>query len=117
MRNTIKECKALGIKVKIPKVAKKDWTERGFVHLKGEPDHTPHKLQNKNFRHISKSTFIYIVNPEGYIGSSTAMELGYALHANIPIYASHKPRDFIFTFYVKSGKSLQQIREILTGHV
>ena len=39
---------------------------------------------------LSKSNFVYVVNPEGFIGNSVSLEIGFALGKNIPIY-SEKP--------------------------
>src|SRR5579862_9287810 len=61
MDRLIKECKKLGIEVRIPKYAVKKSSTNGFVYLKGEVG-TPKQLQEKNFDAIAKSTFVLVVN-------------------------------------------------------
>ena len=112
MRKLIIECRKLGIFVRIPKYAQKKFSKRGFVYLKGEKG-TPKDLQDKNFRAISHSSFLMVVNPKGYVGSSTSMEIGYAIAKEIPIFCTDKPKDYVFQFYAQYGKPLTEIKKIL----
>src|ERR1700730_11089647 len=78
MHKIILECKKLGIEVHIPRYPVKKSSVNGFVFLKGEKG-SPKQLQEKNFDAIARSSFLLVVNTNGYIGSSTAMEIGYAI--------------------------------------
>ncbi len=113
MRHLIAECKGLGIKVQIPKYAERKFSRHRFVYLKGERG-TPRSLQNKNFLAIAGSSFLLVVDPKGYIGPSTAMEIGYAIANEIPIYCTDKPRDYVFRFYTRYGKSLPEIKSMMS---
>jgi hypothetical protein len=115
MRKLISGCKQVRIQVLIPKYAVKKFSTQGFVYLRGE-NGTPKSLQEKNFGAISKSSFILVVNPKGYIGSSTSMEIGYAIAKGIPIFCTDKPSDYIFQLYTEYGKSLPEIKEMLLHH-
>jgi len=114
MRRLISECKRLGIYVHIPRYAIKKSSTNGFVYLRGEHG-TPRYLQDKNFRAIESSSFLLVVNPKGYIGPSTSMEIGYAIAKRIPIFCTDKPEDYVFQLYTEYGKSLPEIKEILLG--
>lgn len=110
MKERIEECRELGIKVLIPKYATaKSETESGFVILRGE-NGSPRELQEKNFRAISASSFVFVENPRGYIGPSTALEIGYAYARRIPIFCREKPKEYIFTLFTTFGKSLKEIK-------
>jgi len=113
MRRLVRECKELRVEVLIPKYAVRKFSTNRFVYLRGE-NGTPKELQEKNFRFIDHSSFALVANPEGYIGSSTAMEIGYAIAKGIPVYCIEKPRDYIFTLYTNYGKSLPEIVEELS---
>jgi nucleoside 2-deoxyribosyltransferase len=116
MGRRIKECKKLGIEVLIPKYPTRIGATNGFIILKGEQG-TPRELQDKNFRAIARSSFLLVVNPLGYIGSSTALEIGYAVARHIPVYCTEEPREYIFTLYTKWGKTLAEIKDsILKSH-
>jgi nucleoside 2-deoxyribosyltransferase len=112
MHELIKECRKIGIEVRIPKYAVKKSSTNGFVYLKGEVG-TPKQLQEKNFDAIARSSFILVVNTNGYIGPSTSMEIGYALAKGIPIFCTDVPEDFVFKLYTEYGKSLPEIKDQL----
>ena len=114
MREVMAECRILGIQVLIPKYAERKYSENGFVHLKGERG-TPKQLQEKNFAAITRSSFVLVVDPDGYVGSSTAMEIGFSIAKGIPVFCTDKPKDYIFRFYTRYGKSLAEIKSMLFG--
>ena len=113
MHKMIQECKKLGIEVHIPRNPVRKSSTNGFVFLKGEKG-TPKQLQENNFDSIARTSFVLVVNTNGYIGSSTAMEIGYAIAKDIPIFCTDKPDDYIFQLYTQYGKTLPEIVEILT---
>jgi nucleoside 2-deoxyribosyltransferase len=114
MRALILECRKLGIRVRIPKYAVKKYSTHGFVYLKGERG-TPKDLQEKNFRAIERSSFVLVVNPKGYIGPSTSMEIGFAISKGVPIFCTDVPDDYIFRFYTKHVRSLREIRDMMVS--
>ena len=107
------ECKRLGMKVLIPKYAIRKRIEHGFVYLRGERG-TPRQLQDRNFRAIAQSDFVLIVNPGGYIGPSSSLEIGYAYSKGVPVFCTEVPKDYIFRFYVTAGMSLPEIKSIIS---
>jgi len=112
MHKLIKECKKLGIEVLIPKYPVKKSSTNGFVYLKGEMG-TPKQLQEKNFDAIASSSFVLVVDTNGYIGPSTSMEIGYAIAKGIPIFCTEPPEDFVFKLYTEYGKTLPEIKDQL----
>jgi hypothetical protein len=42
---------------------------------------------------LRKSDFVYVVNPEGFIGTMVSFEIGYALASNVPIYSQRQILD------------------------
>ena len=89
MKKLMIECKKHDLEVLIPKYAVKKFSRHRFVFLKGE-NGTPKELQEKNFRFIEQSSFVLVANQEGYIGSSTAMEIGYAIAKGIPVFCTFR---------------------------
>ena len=112
MHMLMKECEKLGIEVLIPRYAVKKSSTNGFVYLKGEVG-TPKQLQEKNFDAIARSTFVLVVNTNGYIGSSTSMEIGFAIAKGIPIFCTDTPEDYVFRLYTGYGKTLPEIKDQL----
>jgi hypothetical protein len=60
------------------------------VRLQGDPS-DPELLRAAQFRAISDSDFLYLVNPGGYVGPAATLESGYAYRAGTPIYSSEPP--------------------------
>lgn len=59
----------------------------GFVFLRSDIG-TPGDLEREHLSAIRRSDLLYIVNPEGYLGNSVALEIGYALAWDVPIWSS-----------------------------
>ncbi|MDX6603047.1 MAG: hypothetical protein QOF13_2249 [Solirubrobacterales bacterium] len=59
-------------------------------------------VQSRHLAAIEASDFVWLVAPEGYIGQSGAMEIGYAVAAGTPIYCSEVPSDLTLRQYVIS---------------
>jgi hypothetical protein len=64
--------------------------DQDTVRLQGDPS-DPELLRAAQFRAISDSDFLYLVNPGGYVGPAATLEAGYAYRAGTPIYSSEPP--------------------------
>ncbi len=69
--------------------------ENGFVYLKGDKG-IPWILERNHLNAINSSDALIVSNKGGYLGSSSLMELGYALAKGIKIVFQEKPLDVIF---------------------
>lgn len=96
--------------------------EQGFSILAPEPSHirhghAPHKLKEEKYdrktlekweaegalahlANIRKSDMLYLYNPDSYLGPAVAVEIGYALAFNKPIYAYQPVKDITLTNFV-----------------
>lgn len=77
-----------------------------FLVLEADDPVDPKTLQDRVLAKMQRASFVYWVNPDGYIGKSTAWEFGNA-HAMrrqdgsaVPIYAWCKPNNATFTLYL-----------------
>jgi len=59
----------------------------GFVYLTDNHG-GPREIESGHLAAIGRSDLLYVVNPGGYLGLSTAMEIGYALARSVPVYSS-----------------------------
>jgi NTP pyrophosphatase (non-canonical NTP hydrolase)/nucleoside 2-deoxyribosyltransferase len=83
-----------------------------FVVFEGDTG-SPTHIEKKHLQAIAKSDFVYIVNPKGYIGISTALEIGFAISRGIPVYAEFSPADSVFKEIVKSEIELDHIIKLI----
>ena len=57
-------------------------------------------VQSRHLSAIEASDFVWLVAPEGYVGQSAAMEIGYAVAKGTPVFASEVPIDLTLRQYV-----------------
>ena len=101
---THRELQQLGAVVLSPRGSSTVGRRKGFVYLEGDIG----SIQDIELRHlaaIAASDFLYVADPEGYIGSSTAAEIGWALAHGVPVWAAEMPADGVFGALVSVGST------------
>ena len=58
-------------------------------------------VQNRHLDAIDSSAFLWLECPDGYVGSSAAMEVGYAIAAGVPVVSSSPPADLTLRQFVR----------------
>jgi hypothetical protein len=97
----IEECQDLGVVVLEPqkgwlyKDPRKIFTleDRIFRPLPNEKEMTASQIEDTFLNAIVDSDFLYVVCPEGYVGSTVSMELGFSLAHEKPIYSNARISD------------------------
>lgn len=87
---------AAGIEVLAPAMSEIKSFEDGFAVLESDTATDPRMtelLYLNNLQRLGKEGFSYFVDPEGYIGKSTAYELGIAQLSNVRCFFYAKPKD------------------------
>jgi len=113
INETILEFKKNGIEVLSPQLSRPISRESDFVILESDKGNLK-EIESKHLEAISQSDFLYVVNPRGYIGKSSALEIGFALSRNVPVYSLQKPIDPVFSSFVIS-KSLPTIKRSIAS--
>jgi nucleoside 2-deoxyribosyltransferase len=62
---------------------------------------------------IDKADIVYVVNPEGYVGRSVCVDIGYAYARNRPIYAMHSIEDPPLMKMVADILSFEELTKLL----
>jgi len=57
-------------------------------------------VQDRHLESIRAANFLWLVCPDGYLGQSASMEVGFAAAAGVPIFATHVPCDLTLREYV-----------------
>jgi ADP-ribose pyrophosphatase YjhB (NUDIX family) len=86
----------VGIEVKSPPISTITNLDVDFVRFESDPPvhHSQdHVIQSRTFEQIFASDFVYVVSPSGYIGRTTAWELGTVRERGMAVYYSEYPRD------------------------
>lgn len=69
------------------------------------------KLARDHYEAIEKSDAVYFILPNGYMGTSCKIELGYALALKKPVYFSELTNDIGLDSYPKKIISLQNLSD------
>jgi hypothetical protein len=72
-----------------------------FVFVASDQVRRIRTVQGRHFAAIAASDFLWLVAPEGYVGLSAAMEIGYAVSRGIPVYSSEVPSDLTVRQWVE----------------
>lgn len=70
-------------------------TEATFVRLPSELRDTEQDIEAKHLRAMTSADFVWLHAPDGYVGTSAAMELGHAAALGVPVFASTTPREAV----------------------
>lgn len=71
-----------------------------FVKDVSESDISIENIEMHHLLSIKQSDFVWLHCPEGYLGLSAAMEIGYASALNTPVFCKTKPREKVFESFV-----------------
>lgn len=74
-------------------------------------------VQDRHLESIRASDFVWLVAPDGYVGQSASMELGFAVGNDIPIFSSSQPSDLTLRQYIRQVSDLRSALQIATSMV
>jgi NTP pyrophosphatase (non-canonical NTP hydrolase) len=118
LRETFEQLHAAGCAVLSPGNVDIEAQVDGFVFMRGETFFTPESIEQRHLRAIDAAEFVWLHAPEGYVGLSGSMEIGYARAAGIPIFSSDPISDPTLAQFVRTVASpADVVRAVATGAV
>jgi NTP pyrophosphatase (non-canonical NTP hydrolase)/nucleoside 2-deoxyribosyltransferase len=109
----VEELRSSGIEVRSPtSLLRVNGGTDQFVLLEGDLG-SPSEIERRHLAAVSNSAFLYVVNPGGYIGASTAMEIGYAYALGVPVFALAEPSDDVFASLLRVAPSVGVVLDAL----
>jgi hypothetical protein len=66
-------------------------------------------VQDRHLESIRAADFLWLVCPDGYVGQSASMEIGFAAGAGVPIFSTRPPADLTLREYVTAANSLEDV--------
>lgn len=109
IKDVIRKFESLDIQVLSPQHSNIVDPEEDFVLLETDKITCPETLERAHLNEISNADALYLYNPEGYIGPSSAMELGWALSLGKPIFARKICKDTTLKYFVKKIDKIEDI--------
>ena len=82
--------------------------------------HTPEekkRLALEHYKAIEEADKVYLITPEGYMGTSCKLELGYAIALKKPIYFSEPTNDPALDCYVSGFVGTDSLEKFLLNTV
>jgi len=104
---TVEELRALSVAVLSPADPRVVDTLGEFLFVASDPVRSIRLVQERHLESIRASDFLWLVTPDGYVGQSASMELGFAVAYNIPVFCSIEPADQTLQQYVHQVASLR----------
>jgi len=85
-----------------------------FVKDKAEHEYSDASIEAHHLLAIKQSDFVWVYLPEGYLGLSGAMEIGYAIALGLPVFSDQIPKEPVFQSLITTVPSVFRALEMLT---
>lgn len=89
-----------GVKVLSPADPRVVDSAGDFLFVASDRVRSIRMVQDRHIECIRASTFLWLVTPDGYVGQSASMEIGFAVAYGIPVLSSNLPFDLTLRQYV-----------------
>jgi hypothetical protein len=117
VRKTAEVFAKAGMIVKSPPLSRIVDLEQEFVRFESDPRWaSDYEIQAATLEKIFSSDVVYVVNPDGYIGRSTAYELGRIHERGMAVYyAEPPPKDLLIKAHEGTVLSAHELVEGIVG--
>jgi hypothetical protein len=110
----VEQLAALSIRVLSPADPRIVAAQGEFLFVASDPVRSVRLVQDRHLDSVGASDFLWLVCPDGYVGQSASLELGYAIHAGVPILGTQAPSDLTLREYVTVVPSLKEaVRKVV----
>lgn len=114
LRKTYDQLQDLGFTILSPSNAFIEREDHGFVYMRHESTQSPDDIENRHLDAIQRAEFVWFFAPNGYVGPTGALEVGFA-HANgIPVYSDTAVNDTTVKQFVQIVESPSIVRDHFT---
>lgn len=110
---TVKAFEALDIDVLSPKSSKVINPGEEFAVLETDDTDDPKTLEQRHLDAITAADALYLYDPDGYIGDSSKMELGWAIALGKPVFCKNLVADSTLQFFCGTVAMPEQVKEVL----
>ncbi len=86
----INQFQGLGVQILAPELGRLNRSEHiGFFPLDSELHLSPGLVEEQFLNCLRRTSFAYLVNPDGYVGNTVSMEIGFCIAGLIPIFSKY----------------------------
>jgi hypothetical protein len=107
IQRTVAELKLQGVRVLSPERPRIVDELDGFLFVESDRHRSVRLVQDRHLASIANSDFLWLETPDGHVGQSAALELGFAIASGIPVYSTAIPDDLTMRQYVYQVPSIK----------
>jgi hypothetical protein len=111
----VEELASLSVRVLSPADPRIVAAQGEFLFVASDPVRSVRLVQDRHLESIRAANFLWLVCPDGYVGQSASMEVGFAAAVGVPLYATHAPSDLTLRQYVTIVPSLAEAVRIVAA--
>lgn len=115
IRGMITRFETLGVQVLSPKHSEVVNPGDDFVLLETDESTCLERVERAHLSAIRQADALYLYNPDGYIGLSSAMEIGWALAFGKPVYAKEACEDVTLQYFACKAGTPDEVKACLLG--
>ena len=116
LRRTFEHLKDSGFSILSPSNPFIETEDHGFVYMRDESTRTPDQIENKHLDAIQHADFVWFFAPDGYVGPTGALEVGFARASGIPVYTDTVLKDITIKNFVEVVDSPLTVYEAFKHH-
>jgi hypothetical protein len=113
----VQELASLSIRVLSPADPRVVAHQGEFLFVASDRVRSVRLVQDRHLECIRAADFLWLVCPDGYVGQSAAMEVGFAAAAGVPIFSTHAPGDLTLRQYVTIARTLAEAVRVVAANV
>ena len=111
IQTAVDELAALGVRVLSPRDPRVVDARGDFLFVASDRVRSVLLVEDRHLECIKASDFLWLINPDGYVGQSAALELGFAVANAVPIFSVDIPYDLTIRQYVRRVPDLRHLVE------
>jgi hypothetical protein len=105
----VQELASLSVRVLSPADPRVVAQQGEFLFVASDRVRSVRLVQDRHLESIRAADFVWLVCPDGYVGQSASMEVGFAAASGVPIYSMHPPADLTLREYVTVARTLRDV--------
>ncbi len=86
-----------------------------FVRLPHELEAPVHQVEQQHLDAIARADFVWLFAPQGYVGRSAAMEIGWSEALGVPVYCDETLDDEMLQSFVTQVESLETVPSLVAA--
>jgi len=104
----VQELASLSVRVLSPADPRVVAHQGEFLFVASDRVRSVRLVQDRHLESIRSADFLWLVCPDGYVGQSASMEIGFAAAAGVSIFSTHQPADLTLRQYVITVRSISE---------